>query len=510
MFMVKDVLTKLQRSIDQVTCWLMYGCLVILKIKSYSGRKEMVDQLWAKSAVEQAAGIKDKSFSAVEVIQSVLTRINEKNDHLNAVVYNYADQALALAEAADKAVSSGQPLGPLHGVPVTVKVNVDVEGTPTTNGIPAFKDVIAPGNSPVVQNLLNAGAIIVGKTNTPEFSMRGTTDNPLHGLTRNPWSDTASPGGSSGGAGSAAAAGFGPIHHGNDIAGSLRFPATACGVATVKPGLGRVPAYNPSALVERGLLSQIMSVQGAICREVKDVRLATEVMINHDPRDPWHVPMPFAGPVLDAPIKVALTRESHGYPMHPGIEANLDKAARILSDAGYEVHEVDTPSIYEPADAWFSVAILEVKNTLDPAVREHGSRTIQQIFDHMYKMSNMVDAEGYMVGIAERSRMVRDWSVFLAEYPLVLTPFLMRPGYPNDYDETYEGTKDLFDSAIYSFGINYLGFPAGNVPVDLVEDLPSGVQIIGRKFREDLILDALEVIENQTGVMSEKLWKLNG
>ena len=470
----------------------------------------MVDQLWAKSAVELAAGIRDKSFSAVEVIESVLSRIEDKNGHLNAIVYNYADEALESARAADEAIVSDDSLGPLHGVPVTIKVNVDVEGTPTTNGIPAFKDVIAPGNSPVVQNLLNAGAIIVGKTNTPEFSMRGTTDNPLHGLTLNPWSDVASPGGSSGGAGSAAAAGFGPIHHGNDIAGSLRFPATACGVSTVKPGLGRVPAYNPSAQVERGLLSQIMSVQGAICREVKDVRLATEVMINHDPRDPWHVPMPFSGPKIDSPIKVAFTREPCGYPIHAGIEANLDKAARILADAGYLVEEVDIPSIEEPAHAWFSVAILEIKNTLDPAAREYGSETIQQIFDHMYMMSNMVDAEGYMDGIADRSRMVRDWSVFLAEYPLILTPFLMRPGYPNDFDETYEGTKDLFDSAIYSFGINYLGFPAGNVPIDLVEGLPSGIQVVGRKFREDLILDALEVIENQTGVMSEKLWEMNG
>jgi amidase len=465
----------------------------------------MTDQLWAKSAVELAKGIKKKDYSALEVTQSVLSRIDEKNGHLNAIVYQYADEALQSAQQADEAIASGDTLGPLHGIPVTIKVNVDLQGTPTTNGIPAFKDVIAPGNSPVVQNLLDAGAIIVGKTNTPEFSMRGTTDNPLHGLTLNPWDDSASPGGSSGGAGSAAAAGFGPIHHGNDIAGSLRFPATACGVATVKPGMGRVPAYNPSAQAERGLLSQIMSVQGAICREVKDVRLATQVMMNHDPRDPWHIPMPFTGAPIATPIKVAFTRESYGYPLHAGVEANLDRAARMLVDAGYQVEEVDVPSIQEPAEAWMSVAMLEIKNTLGPAAKKFGSDLIQQIFDNMYEMSNMVDADGYMQGVADRSRMVRDWNVFLAEYPLVLSPFLMRAGYPNNHDETYEGVKDLFDSAIYSFGINYLGLPAGNVPVDLVDNLPSGIQIVGRKFREDLILDALETIENATGVMSEKL-----
>jgi amidase len=466
----------------------------------------MTDQLWRLSAADLVAGIKSKTFSVVEVMQSVLSRVDEQNGALNAIVYNYAGKAIEQARQADRAVAEGDALGTLHGVPVTIKVNVDVQGTPTTNGISAFKDVIAEQHSPVVKNLLDAGAIIVGKTNTPEFSMRGTTDNPLHGLTRNPWDENISPGGSSGGAGSAAAAGFGPIHHGNDIAGSLRFPATACGVSTVKPGLGRVPAYNPSAGVERGMLSQLMSVQGAICREVKDVRLAMQTMIAPDPRDPWHVPMPFTGPAVGAPVKVAFTSEAHGYQMHTGIKSNLDRAAKILVNAGYQLEEVAVPDILEPARAWFSVAIREIKMTLDPAAREYGSETIQRIFDYYYRMSDMVDAEGYIAGIAERSRMVREWNVFLDEYPLILTPFLMRPGYPNDHDESFDGAKDLFDSAIYSFGLNYLGFPAGVVPVDLIEGIPSGIQIVGRRFREDLILDALEAIEKEVGVMTEQLW----
>lgn len=112
-----------------------------------------------------------------------------------------------------------------------------------------------------------------------------------------------------------------------------------------------------------------------------------------------------------------------------------------------------------------------------------------------------------MMGIADRSRMVRDWNLTLAEYPLVLTPFLMRPAYPSDFDETYEGLKELFDSAIYSFGLNYLGFPAGNIPVDLVEDMPSGVQLVGQRWREDLILDAMQCIEDATGVMAHRLWE---
>ena len=461
--------------------------------------------LWQLSATDQAAGIRDGSFTSAAVVESVLERVAQKNPELNAIVDPMEEQALLASEKADNAVASGRKLGLLHGVPVTIKVNVDTEGRPTTNGMEAFKDVIAPDNSPIVQNLLNAGAIIVGRTNTPEMSMRLTTDNPLYGLTRNPWNLEMSPGGSSGGAAASAASGFGAIHHGNDIAGSLRYPATACGVSTLKPGLGRVPAYLPSAKAERGMLAQLMSVQGAICREIKDVRLATQVLIGHDPRDPWHVPMPFSQPGSGL-SKIGFSREAHGYPIHDGILANLDRAASILEEAGYQVEEIETPPIAEAAKAWLQVTNFEMKKTLEPVFNEHGSEIIKQIFGCYYKLEDMVDAEGYLFGIAERTRMVREWNLLLADYPLILTPFLMRPGYASDFDETFEGVKDLFDSSIYSYGVNYLGMPAGVVPVDLVEGLPSGIQLIGQKWREDLILDAMEVIENATGVMTRKLW----
>src|SRR5262249_44760720 len=234
-----------------------------------------MDELWQKSGVELAEGIARRKFSCREAMESVVGRIRAKNKTLNAIVYDFTEEALVEARRADEELAAGNGRGPLHGVPVTIKENVDQRGKPTPNGIPAFESIIAPDDAPLVPNLRQGGAIIVGRTNTPELSMRATTDNPLHGRTHNPWHPDASAGGSSGGAGAAAAAGFGPIHHGNDIGGSLRFPAFACGLATVKPTPGRVPAYNPSATTERGLLAQLMSVQGAICREVQDVRLAT-------------------------------------------------------------------------------------------------------------------------------------------------------------------------------------------------------------------------------------------
>ena len=467
----------------------------------------MADELWQRSAVDLADGIRQKAFSCAEVMASVTARIRALNGTLNAIVFDDSEDALAEARRADDDLRAGRIRGPLHGVPVTIKENVDQAGKATPNGLPGLANVIAPDDAPLVRNLKRAGAIIVGRTNTPELSMRATTDNPLHGRTRNPWHPDASPGGSSGGAGAAAAAGFGPIHHGNDIGGSLRFPAYTCGVATVKPTPGRIAAYNPSATAERGLLAQLMSVQGAICREVRDVRLATRVMAERDARDPWWVPAPFDGEPLRAPIRVAFTKNSHGYPIHPDITRALERVAGWLAGAGYAVEEVEPPPVTEPARAWFQVAVAEMKTMLFPLARQHGSQTIQTIFGWYERMTTLVDPAGYMLGVAERTRMTRAWSVFLDQYPLVLTPFLMRPTYSWNYDaESFENTKDLFDAAIYSYGINYLGLPAGVLPTGLVEGLPSGIQIVGRRFREDTILDAMTVVEGHVGVLARTLW----
>ena len=467
----------------------------------------MSETFWQKTAVEIAAGIRDRRFSCSEVMVSIVERIRAINPKLNAIVIDLTDQALAEAAAADRALQRLAEPGPLFGVPVTIKVNVDQEGQATTNGLPALANLIAPSDSPVVRNLRRAGAIIVGRTNTPEVSMRLTTINPLHGRTWNPWHPDASPGGSSGGAGVAAAAGFGPIHHGTDIGGSLRFPAFANGVATLKPTPGRIPAFNPSATVERGLLTQLTSVQGAIARTVEDVRLATRVMAGGDPRDPWWVPVPFEGEPLPRPIRVAVTRNSHGYPIHPDISQLINRSAGYLSDAGYDVDEAEPPSIMEPARGWLTVLLTEFKATLGPIVEQSGTDEIRRIFGWYYEIGKILDLDDYRIGLADRTRMMRAWNVFLDAYPLVLTPFLMRPTYPWNYDALGPTqAKDLFDSAIYSYGVNYLGLPAGVVPLDLVEDLPAGVQLVGCRFREDVILDAMAAIEQCAGCLVNRLW----
>jgi amidase len=467
----------------------------------------MAETLWQLGAGEIVAGIRARRFSCSDVMASVVDRIRKLNPALNAIVVDLTERALAEAAAADRALAGGAEPGPLTGVPVTIKVNVDQEGEATTNGLPAFANVMAPADAPLVRNLRRAGAIIVGRTNTPEVSMRATTVNPLHGRTRNPWHGDASPGGSSGGAGAAAAAGFGPIHHGNDIGGSLRFPAFANGVATLKPTPGRIPAYNPSATAERGLASTLTSVQGTIARSVADVRLGTRVMAGADARDPFWVPAPFDGEPLAKPIRVAVTRNAHGYPIHPGILGLVDRVAGFLGDAGYDVVSVEPPSIMEAARGWFTVLITEMKLTLGPIVDEHGSDDVRRIFSWYYELGKVLDLEGYRAGLSERTRMIREWSVFLDTHPLVLTPFLMRPTYPWDYDARgLAQTRDLFDSAVYSYGINYVALPAGVLPIELVDGLPAGIQLVGPRFREDVILDAMAAVEARAGRLVEQLW----
>ena len=466
-----------------------------------------MSELWKLGAAESAEQIRNKQIKPSELMASVVERIEAKNGHLNAITLDLTEQAIAEAAAADDAVAAGGELGPLHGVPATIKENIDMAGLPNPNGVAAFAELMATEDAPLVRNLRNAGAIIVGRTNTPEFSMRGTTDNPLRGRTYNPWEDLASPGGSSGGAGSACAAGMGAIHHGNDIGGSLRFPSNANGVMTVKPTTCRIPVYNSSAPGERGPLSSAMSVQGIIARHAADVRLATSVMITPDPRDPNCPPVPWNGPDLGGLPKVAVTKASHGYPVHDGIVAMIDKVADQLRDAGYEVVDADPPPVNEPAAEWFRAGTTEMESTMDAALRQYGSETINEIFSWYYELSELLDRDGYIHAFADRTRLMRDWNLFLDEHPLLLSPFMLSPLYDWDMDtKGVDAVRDFLDSSMYSTGINYLGLPAGVMGIDMIEDRPCAVQLVGQRYREDLICDALEAIESRNGVLTEQLW----
>lgn len=472
-------------------------------------------ELWRLTAAETAQQTSSGAVSAEAVTNAAISRMQAANPDLNAVVEDLGDSALERARQLDADRAAGKPLGPLHGVPITIKVNVDQAGHATTNGVPVLKDLIAPANAPFVDNMLAAGAVVIGRTNTPEFSFRADTDNPLYGRTHNPWGRHISPGGSSGGAGSAVMAGIGALAHGNDIGGSLRFPAAANGAVTVKPGLGRVAAWNPSQTAERGMLAQAMSVQGVIARAASDLHLSMPPVIAPDARDPFHVPLPWRGAPVDGPIKVGFTKATYGHDLHPDVAAALDTARDALADAGYIIEEVEAPLLQEAALAGYRSLMGEVKALMGDTIREHGSDTINAIFDEYFTYFPPFEGAELLQMMAQRTHYAREWSLFLQEYPLVLTPFLPAPFFgPNRDAEGREGAVEALGSALWSYSMNYMGLPAGNVPARLA-DLPKGkqpinVQIVGQRWREDLVVDAMIAIEDRVGRMCDPLWQQMG
>lgn len=467
----------------------------------------MSQPIWQWSAVDTAAAIRNGNISCQEAVDAAIQRMAETNGAVNAVTVDLSEGARQAAQLADSIVGSGVALGPLHGVPVTIKENVDQVGQATTNGVPGFAAVIADTDSPVVANVRKAGAIIVGRTNTPEFSLRWFTDNPLRGLTKNPWNEEITPGGSSGGAAASVALGIGAIAHGNDLGGSLRYPAYACGLATIRPSLGRVPAYNPTAAEERPPTLQLMSVQGPIAREVRDVRLALAAMAQHDARDPWWVPAPLDGPRIHPPIKVAVTKTPAGIACHGAVATAIDQAAGHLADAGYAVVAIDPPLMAEIAENWRTLLMTDTKVMMQAGIREHGSQDVNQVIDDYLAASNTRDGEGYMRALADRTRLLRAWSVFMEDYPLVLAPVSQVPPFPQGEDlKGAARVKQMLDEQSMLYGVNALGLPAAAVPTGLHDGVPMGVQIIGPRLREDLCLDAAEAVERGTGILTQQLW----
>ena len=464
--------------------------------------------IWQWSAVATAKAIRSRQVSSEEVAQAHIQRLHAVNPALNAVVVDLTETALEAARAADRIQASGGALGTLHGVPVTIKINVDVEGQANSNGVVAFADNRAPGSSPVVSNLRSAGAIILGMTNTPEYSMRAFTDNPLHGMTFNPWDRAITCGGSSGGAGASVAAGIGTIAHGNDIGGSLRWPAFCNGVSTIKSTQGRMPAYNPSASVERPPMAQLMSVQGPLAREVADVRLGLEVMSLRDPRDPWWVPAPLTGPAPLRPIKVAVANIPGDMETDPQVMDLIDRAAGYLSDAGYDVQAVTTPDVSEAWRIWCDLICTEMATLQEAQMREVGSPDFLQALGGMLKLATRLDAEGYMKTVAYRTRVIREWLMFLEDYPLILAPVSVKQTHTVDFDLGGDAAvREFFwNDFRFTSAVSVLGLPAAATPVGLIDGHPVGAQIIGSRFREDLCLDAAAAIEARVGVLARTLW----
>lgn len=461
----------------------------------------MERELWRWDAVELAAAIRMRKVSSREAVQSVLERLEAVNPAINAVTVVLAEPALADADASDAAVKRGEALGMLHGVPVTIKENTDQTGQATTNGIVAYKDVIAKSDSPPVANWKRAGAVIVGRTNTPGFSLRWDTDNALRGRTFNPWARERTPGGSSGGAASALASGIAPLAHGNDLGGSVRYPAYCCGVAGIRPTLGRVPAYNQTAGDERPPSLQLMSVQGPLARRVRDVRLGLAAMAPRDPRDPWWVPAPLEGPPAARPIRVALSVDPAKQGVHPDVAAAVRAAGTALAEAGYAVEEVDPPDVGGAAACWAALIGAELRHVTLPYILKHGDADVIRCTELTLGQGPDLGLDTYLKTLGDRSKHVRDWMLFFERYPLVVGPVSTEPPFTLGFDvESLERTREVLRAQRLLVAVNLLGLPAVSVPTGLWGGLPLGVQVIGARYREDLCLDAAEAIEAQRGL----------
>ena len=453
-----------------------------------------MEDLWRLSAKDIAALIRSKKVSAKQAASAALARLDCVNPSINAVVDHRPEDVLAQAGAIDAAIARNEDVGPLAGVPVTVKVNIDQEGFATTNGLKLQRDVIARTNSPVIDNLRKAGAVILGRTNCPAFSYRWFTTNLMHGDTKNPRDAGITPGGSSGGAGAAVAAGIGHIAHGTDIAGSIRYPAYACGVHGLRPTVGRIPAFNAS-LPERTIGPQISAVSGPLARTIGDLRIALAAMSGRDVRDPWWVPAPLEGPVM--PKRAALCLQPDGLETVAEVKAAVADAGKRLQRAGWVVEEIETPPLREAAELQTKLWLGDgYEAQLSAAEREGDPGALACLRGNRAKVFPF-DAAAFSKALTRRATLTREWLQFLDTYSVVLMPVSAELPFPDGLDLRDEASfTRVWRAQLPQIAIPFMGLPALTVSTGLVGRVPVGVQVVSTRFREDLCLLAGEAIED--------------
>ena len=458
--------------------------------------------LWHMSATELADAIKSRQTSSQEVIESHLRRIEAVNPSINAVTVVLGEQALEAAKTADRMVASGGELPPLHGVPFTVKENIDLVGTPTTVGLKALAGAYPRTDAPIVERMRAAGAIPIGRTNCPNFTVRWHTDSELWGATVNPWDRSRTPGASSGGEAAALATGMTPLGLGSDGLGSLRWPAQCCGISVLKPTLGRIPHASTVEPVDAPIGVQLTAVEGPMARRIADLRAALEVLAGPSWRDPWSVPAPLRGPRLANPIRVALVVDPAGQGTAEQVQDGVRKAGNALEDAGYAVEEAEPPSILAAAKALLDMlntpeirATWQVMSPLMPA-------DTQRFMSAFYEVAGVPDPVATMQSFVVRQSLLRAWSEFQEQHPLIVAPIFT--------DLPFEVGTDLADGRVaqtirgmrMTLAVNALGLPAVALPVGIGEGLPQSVQVIGPRYREDLCLDAAAALEDRVGVIT--------
>lgn len=451
--------------------------------------------LWKLNASDLTQQIRSRQTTAVAAVQSVLERIAQVNPLNRALADVYVDSAIQCAEQADAQQQQGQPLGPLHGVPISIKINVDVADTATTDGAVPFKDNHVREDSPLVTSLRRAGAIIIGRNNAPAFSLRWFTDNELHGRTLNPFDPQVTPGGSSGGAAAATALGMGAIAHGNDWGGSVRYPAWACGVVGLRTTVGRVPSYKPS-VPNRVISNQLMSVQGPLTRTVNDAKVAFEVMAQGSALDPQWTPVPLSFPNAEQPVRVAVFAAWKESPVDPSAQQAVEQAAAWLTQAGYVAEPVEPPNFAELAAMQFQLVMNDLDRAGKSFMFQHGDSALQRALDLYIQATPTLDRDQYLELLVRRFNIFREWAVFFEKYPLILMPNSWEKQFPIDDDQrSLERTKEILLAQAPMLAPAVLGLPGLSIPTGVVNGLPVGVQLVANRFREDQLFAAGRQIE---------------
>ncbi len=463
-----------------------------------------------ESAATLAARIRRKEVSPVEVVESAIARIEAHNAKINALVIFGFDDARKAAKAAEAAIMRGDVVGPLHGVPIAMKDCFDYKpGWVTTfGGIRALKDYVVDNYCMFVERMEQAGAILVGKTNSPVFGFRGTCDNYLFGPSKNPFDLTKNTGGSSGGSAGAVAAGLLPLCEGTDGGGSIRIPSSWCGVYGYKPSFGRVPLVTrPEAF--GGNVPFIF--EGPITRTVEDAALAMTVLAGYDSRDPYCIEgdvgfiAALHGSV--AGKKIAYTRDYGIFPVDPRVIAVVDKAVAAFEEAGAHVEEVEIGlrrSQRELSDVWCrfvapkQVFALEgFKREGIDLVRDHHDDFPPE-FWHWDEIGRSMTVTQFLADQIVRTEVFDALRAVLDRYDLLISPTLACLAVDNATDRNTVGPAEIEGEAIdpligwcMTYLINFIGYPAATVPAGLAENgLPVGMQIVGRRYADADVIAA--------------------
>ena len=453
------------------------------------------DELAYLSAVELAAAIRAKKLSPLEVMQSLLKRVEKLNPRLNAFVTIPAEEALCAAKRAEQAVMSGERLGPLHGVPLHVKDNLYVAGSRTTFGSKLFEQNITAADCPAVKRLRAAGMIVMGRTNTPEFGWKGVTDNRVFGISRNPWNTNLTPGGSSGGAAAAVATGLGPMGVGTDGGGSLRIPASFCGIYGFKASFGRVPNWPGSG-------GAILRHIGTMTRTVTDMAVALDAMAGPDPEDLLSLPRSTVGFAAELNNGIRGKRIAYcpnlGYAtVEPEVAAICRQAARRFTEAGATVEEIklDWRDPYATWSVFFfgtAAASVEKKlptqgDMLDPGFRKVVERGLQ------------LRGVDFANALAARYEFWEHVRTVYERFDLLLSPTLAVPPFAVGQDDAdpLNGEKlDPLQWTRFTYPFNLTGQPAASIPAGwTTSGLPVGLQIIGDRYADLLVLQASRAFE---------------